>query len=48
MASLLVSCNQPVGNQSVRKEEKCILKEKCVSICPVRVVEDFGALDRSI
>ena len=48
MVSLLVSYNQPVGNQLVRKEEKSILKEKCVSIGPVQVVEDSRALDRSI
>ena len=48
MVSLLVSYNQPVGNQLVRKEEKSILKEKCVSISPVRVIINSRALDRSI
>jgi len=32
-------------NQSARKEEKSVLKENCVSVGPVRVVEGSGAPD---
>ena len=45
MVSLLVSCNQPVENQSVRKKEKSVLKEKYMSIGPIRVIKDSRALD---
>jgi len=48
IVSLSVYYNQPVGNQSVRKEEKSILKEKCVSISPIQVITDSRALDQSI
>ena len=48
MVSLSVSHNQPVGNQSVRKKEKSVLKEKYVSLGPVRVVKNSRALDQSI
>ena len=48
MVSLSVYYNQLVENQSVRKEEKSVLKEKCVSISPIRVVKDSKALDRFI
>ena len=43
-----VSRNQPVEKQSVRREEKSVLKENCLSIGPVQVVENSRALDQSI
>jgi len=48
MVSLLVCHNQPIENQLVRKEEKSILKEKCVSIGPIQVIKHSRAPDQSI
>ena len=45
MVSQLVSYNQPVEKQLVKREEKSVLKKKCVSFGPIRVVKDFRALD---
>jgi len=40
VVSQSVSYNQAVGKQSVKREEKSILKRNCVSVSPVGVVKD--------